>query len=299
MNPLLQKQEINCRVSRAEFISDIECLFDVLRDAYGLYEYFGHEAFATAKDEIVNGVNEGAFDMNRAISLVREVFASFIKDGHFRIGAGDAEPADSGFAVRHTDFHGIPMIQCRKFWADTLEEEDELDYFSESYPIYRNDEPLIIDLRDNPGGSDIYIWNFVKGLYGVEPDYPCIFVQKYSELFRQTSGTDKQGTVSQESDGVTIKSRKPVYLWINERTASSAESAVAYFKTAENVTIVGTHTAGCFSCGNCMTVYLPHTHLPVYFGSGMVLYEKTRNIDAEGGFLAELSDEEFLKIISK
>lgn len=299
MNPLLQKQKFNYSVSRAEFLSDIACLFDVLRDAYGLYEYFGHEAFAAAKDEIVNGVNEATFDMKQAISLVQEVFASFIKDGHFRIGAGNEEPADPGFAVRHTDFHGIPMIQCRKFWADIPEEEEELERFSESYPMYRNDGPLIIDLRDTPGGSDIYIWNFIKGLYGVEPDYPCIFVQKYSELIRQASGTGKQGTITHESDGVMIKSKKPIYLWVNENTASSAESAVAYFKTAENVTIVGTHTAGCFSCGNCMTVYLPHTHLPVYFGTGMVLYEKTRNIDAEGGFLAELSDEEFLKIISK
>lgn len=299
MNPLLQKQEINYRVSRKEFLSDMDSLFDVLRDAYGLYEYFGHDAFAAAKAQIVKGVKEGAFDAKKAISLVTVVFTSFIKDGHFRIGPGSETSLDPGFAVRHLEFHGIPMIQCRKFWADTPEEAEELERFSESYRMYRNEEPLIIDLRDNRGGSDIYIWNLIKGLYGVEPDYPCIFVQKYSELFRQASGTGKQGTITHESDGVMIKSKKPIYLWVNENTASSAESAVVYFKTAENVTIVGTHTAGCFSCGNCMTIYLPHTHLPVYFGTGMVLYEKTRNIDSEGGFLAELSDEEFLKIISK
>lgn len=298
MNPLLQKQEICYRVSREEFLADIDCLFDVLKDTYGLYAYFGDEAFAAAKAEIVERLKRGAFEIREAISFVTEVFASFIKDGHFRIGPGEALSSDPGFAVRHTALQGIPMIQCRKFYSDTPEEERELQRFLESYLMYRNDDPLIIDLRDNPGGSDLYIWNFFKGLYGVEPDYPCIFVQKYSELFRQASGTDKQGTVSHESDGVAIVSRKPVYLWVNENTASSAESAVVYFKTAENVTIVGTHTAGCFSCGNCMTIYLPNTHLPVYFGTGMVLYEKTRNIDAEGGFYADLSSEDFLRMIS-
>ena len=298
MNPLLPKQEINYRVSRAEFLSDMDCLFDVLCDAYGLYEYFGRKAFAAAKAQIVKGVNNGEFDTKKAISFAAAVFTSFIKDGHFRIGPGNETSLDPGFAVRHIDFHGIPMIQCRKFYSDTPEEEQELLRFSESYLLYRNTDPLIIDLRDNPGGSDIYIWNFIKGLYGVEPDYPCLFVQKYSELFRQASGTDKQGTVTHESDGVIIKSQKPVYLWVNENTASSAESAVAYFRTAENVTIVGTHTAGCFSCGNCITIYLPNTHLPVYFGTGMVLYEKTKNIDAEGGFYPDLSSEDFLRMIS-
>ena len=299
MNPLLNRAELNYNVSREAFLTDIDCLFDVLQKAYGLYEYFGHEAFLKAKSEIADKLDNDAFAVEESVSILTEAFASFIKDGHFRIGPGEAAINDPGFAVRHTTLHGVPMIQCRKFYYDTPEEEQELVSFSESYPMYRNTDPLIIDLRDNPGGSDIYIWNFIKGLYGVEPDYPCIFVQKYSELIRQASGTDKQGTVTYESEGVIIKSQKPVYLWVNENTASSAESAVAYFKTAENVTIVGTHTAGCFSCGNCVTIYLPNTHLPVYFGTGMVLYEKTRNIDAEGGFITDLSDDAFLKRMCK
>ena len=253
MNPLLKKQEICYRVSREEFLADMDCLFDVLKEAYGLYGYFGEKVFTAAHAAITEKLKRGPFEIQEAISFVMDVFASFIKDGHFRIGPVDTGSIDPGFAIRYTDLNGISIIQCRKFWADTPEEEEELKRFSESYPMYRNDDPLIIDLRDNPGGSDNYIWNFIKGLYGADPDYPCIFVQKYSELFRQASRIDKEGMITHESDGVRIKSRKPIYLWVNENTASSAESAVAYFKTAENVTIVGTHTAGCFTCGNCMT----------------------------------------------
>lgn len=43
--------------------------------------------------------------------------------------------------------------------------------------------------------------------------------------------------------------------------------------------------------------YLPHSHLPVYFETGMVLYEKARTIDAEGGFYADISCEEFQRLV--
>ena len=105
-------------------------------------------------------------------------------------------------------------------------------------------------------------------------------------------------TETWESDGEPIVTQKQIYILINERTASSAESTVAYLKTVSKAVIVGTPTAGCFTCGNCITVYLPNSHLPVYFGTGMVLYEKSRNIDAEGGFQADMRLEEFRRTIA-
>lgn len=299
MNKLLIKQDINFQISKEEFLEDVDCLFEVLQASYGLYEYFGHERFMTARATVIHRLDEMPFEARKAVSILKKEFASFIKDGHFRIGTSESETASHNFAVRHLSFHGIPMIQCRKFYFDSPAEEKELEQFTSNYALFQNNEPLIIDIRDNPGGSDIYTWNFIKGLYGAEPDYSCRFVQKYSALFREIAQVDMHGIKVVESDGVVIKSSKPVYVWINENTASSAESVVAYFKTVENAVVVGTHTAGCFSCGNCITIYLPNSHLPIYFGTGMVLYEKTRNIDAEGGFQADISDEEFLRIIGK
>ena len=297
MNKLLIKQDINFQISKEEFLEDVDCLFEVLQTSYGLYEYFVHNHVMEARATVTHRLDEVPFEARNAVSILKSEFALFIKDGHFRIGPRERQTASSDFAVRYLSYHGIPMIQCRKFYFDSPAEENELEQFSSNYALFQNDEPLIIDVRDNPGGSDIYIWNFIKGLYGAEPDYSCRFVQKYSELFREAAQVDKNGIKVVESDGIVIKSSKPVYVLINENTASSAESVVAYFKTIENAVIVGTHTAGCFSCGNCMTIYLPNSHLPVYFGTGMVLYEKTRNIDAEGGFQADISYEEFLRII--
>lgn len=299
MNELLIKKDINLKISKEEFLEDIDCLFEVLQTSYGLYEYFGHERFVEARNTAIHRLDEAPFEVNNAVSILKYEFALFIKDGHFRIGPSETETVSCDFAVRYLSYHGIPMIQCRKFYFDSPAEEKELEQFSSIYALFQNNEPLIIDVRGNPGGSDIYIWNFIKGLYGAEPDYSYRFVQKYSELFREAAQVDKNGIEVVESDGIFVKSSKPVYIWINENTASSAESVIAYFKTVEKAVIVGTHSAGCFSCGNCMTIYLPNSHLPIYFGTGMVLYEKTRNIDAEGGFKADISDEEFLRIISK
>ena len=69
---------------------------------------------------------------------------------------------------------------------------------------------------------------------------------------------------------------------IDEVTASAAEEGIAYLRNIENVTIVGKHSAGCGSCGNCIEIYLPNSHLRVYFGTGLVLYDGKINIDAEG-----------------
>lgn len=295
MERLLTKQELGRNVSAAEFRDDMECLFSVLEEAYGLYDYFGAEAFRKAKRRILEAPEPYEFD--KAVSSVKRVFSDFIRDGHFRIGPG-AGGDSADFAVRETEYHGIPMIRCRKFWYDSPAEQVELERFAASYARYRNDTPLILDLRDNPGGSDVYIWEFLTGLFGKEPDYPCLYIQRYSPLFQAATGTQKKGIESWESEGVRIPSPKRIFVLVNEKTASSAESAVAYLKTCVNTVIVGTHTAGCFTCGNCITVYLPNSHLPVYFGTGMVLYEKTRNIDAEGGFGGDISFEEFHRMVT-
>ena len=294
MKQLLIAKNANPSISKEAFLEDVDCLFDVLRTCYGLYDYFGHECFLSAKHTVIRELKDSSFDIVKAVSTLSDSMSAFIKDGHFRIGADSPSEDHPGYAVRYGTLHGADLIQCRKFHADTPDEAQQLTCFSQSFDAYRNDKPLIIDLRDNEGGSDLYIWDFIVGLFGAEPDYPCRYVQNYSELFCAYANIEKSGILISESDGVTIRNSKPIYILINEKTASSGESAVACFKTIENTKIVGTHTAGCFTCGNCMTIYLPNSHIPVYFGTGMVLYEKTRNIDAEGGFQADISYECFL-----
>lgn len=295
---LLTEQPLNPDISVEAFREDVDCLLEVLRDCYGGYDHFGAERFQEARDAVMRDA-ETDFCFHGAVDSLKARFYAVAKDGHFSIGPTVDKTASYDYAVRFDEWNGIPVIDCKRFWYENEAEKAELETFVERAVQYRNDEPLILDLRDNPGGSDVYIYEFIRGLFGAEPQYSCRFVQRYSPLFREYLKRQKiparyEGDVEiTEDELVPIKSSKPIYVLVNEGTCSSGESAVACLKTVSSAVIVGTHTGGAFSFGNCVRVWLPNSHLPVYFGTGMILYEKTRNIDAEGGFRADISMEEF------
>ena len=309
MNQLFVKQEINDRVSREQFIEDVELLFKLLKENYGMYEYYGDDAFMRARENVLADLSMNEFDWKAGVASLQRYLYAFIRDGHFTIGPKEQKAEENAFpvyhyAVRYSTFCGIDVIECKKFWYDTEEEREELEQFAASGERYRGDAPLIIDLRDNNGGSDTYMWEFLNGLFQVEPSAPAKFVQKNSELFKEyvlmelpemEFGPELE---VEEEDGVPIISNKPIYVLINEETCSAGESSVAFLKTISSTVLVGTHTGGMFVCGNCMQIYLPNSHVPAYFGTGMWLYEKTRNMDAEGGFKADISYEEFVKKVS-
>ena len=309
MNQLFVKQEINERVSRDEFFEDVELLFKLLKENYGLYEYYGDDTFMRAKESVLAELNADEFDWKAGVASLQKHLYTFIQDGHFTIGPKEQNAEANelpvyDYAVRYSTFHGIDVIDCKKFWYDTEEEREELERFAASGERYRGDNPLIIDLRDNNGGSDTYMWEFLKGLFQVEPSAPAKFVQKNSALFKEHVLMElpdmEFGPEIEvfEEDGVPIISNKLIYVLINEETCSAGESSVAFLKTISSTVLVGTHTGGMFACGNCMQIYLPNSHVPAYFGTGMWLYEKTRNMDAEGGFKADISYEEFVKRVS-
>ncbi len=312
MNPLFIQQAIDPTISREQFVEDVECLFRILQEAYGLYEYYGEETFLQAKENVLADLRGDTFDFARALALLRQHLFSFIRDGHFSIGADGSDSAEEtvpayDYAVQYDKLHGMDMIVCKKFWYDTEEERKQLEAFAASGAKYRNEEPLIIDLRDCTGGSEIYIWDFIKGLFAVEPGFSCKFRQKYSPLFREYLSMtapefqmEYDGDVEEYEQDVPItETTKKLYVLFNENTCSAGESVIAYLKSFSGTTLVGTHSGGCHVSGNCMTVYLPHSHIQAYFGTGMCLYEKTRNIDAEGGFRGDIRYEEWIEEIAK
>lgn len=309
MNPLFIEQKIDKTISKVQFVEDVECLFRVLKEAYGLYEYYGDAPFLQAKENVLALLHDEVFDFNRALKLLREQLNAFIRDGHFSIGSDEPTESvpDYGYAVKYSKLHDIDVIDCKKFWYDTDEEHEQLEVFAASGAKYKNNEPLVIDLRDCTGGSEIYIWDFIKGLFEVEPGFSCKFRQKYSQIFRENLSMvspefqwEYDGDIEEYEQDIPItETSKKIYVLINENTCSAGEGAIAYLKSFSGTVLVGAHSGGCHVSGNCIQIYLPHSHIPVYFGTGMCLYEKTRNIDAEGGFKGDISYEEFIAEISK
>ena len=300
MNRLLIKQPLNKNVSKEECIEDLVCLFQNIKEAYGMYDYFGAEKFETAYENIIRQLNnEPKFEFQKTIQILKNEL-DFIRDGHFSIGEREEHTSEYEYAIRYSFYKGIPFIDCKKFYFDNESEKHQLEEFAKKGPEYKNDEPLILDFRGNKGGSTDYIYYFLLGLLDVEDiGYSLKCVQRCSELFLDYLKQENCEWNPQENDSIfeeyipPISNKKKIYVLIDEHTASAAEEGIAFLKNIENVTIVGEHSAGCGSCGNCIEFYLPNSHLKVYFGTGLVLYDGTINIDAEGGFKGNISYEDF------
>lgn len=303
MKEILKKKEKRC-VSKDEFCSDIEVLFDELKNSYGAYDDFGEEAFLNAKHAILKKANE-EYDFEKLESYMIEEFSKFIKDGHFSISGKNVfvsprkimyedENKNYDYAVKVYEVDGIPVFDIKKFWYDNDEEQLQLDTFAKSGESYKTAPCLIFDLRQNRGGSDTYLYDFLTGLNGEEPDFPEDFRQIYSDTFVEWLANEcdmhgfEQGIEEEKSDGKILDKDQKIYVLMDRRVASSGESAVANLKTMSGTILLGENTNGCFFCGNCIHIYLPNSGICVYYGTGRLLYNKTQNIDEMGGFVPDI-----------
>ena len=74
MEQLLIKQSLNPLINRDQFIEDVECLFSVLKDSYGLYEFYGDERFLRAKTAILNNLCTDEFNLEFGIDILQKIY---------------------------------------------------------------------------------------------------------------------------------------------------------------------------------------------------------------------------------
>ena len=174
MKEILIKRIKNPNISKDEFVSDIEVLFQELKNSYGAYDYFGEEAFLNAKRAILKKADD-EYDFEKLETFMIEEFSKFIKDGHFSISGKNVfvsprkimyedENKNYDYAVKVYEVDGIPVFDIKKFWYDNDEEQLQLDTFAKSGESYKAAPCLIFDLRQNRGGSDTYLYDFLTGL---------------------------------------------------------------------------------------------------------------------------------------
>lgn len=301
---ILRKKNKNPNIGKAEFISDINVLFEELKNSYGAYDYFGEELFLQAKQNVLCGI-EKDYHFEDAVSLLRDEFSKFIKDGHFSIDGKcvtvlerkriyEYENKEYDYAVKTYVVKGIPVFDIKKFYYDNDEEQAQLDAFAKSGEQYKDEPCLIFDIRQNRGGSDTYLYDFMEGMNGEGPDFPMNFKQVYSDTFVEWLANEcdmhgfEQGIEEEITDGKIFQKDQKIYVLMDRRVASSGESAVANLKTMSGTILLGENTSGSFFCGNCIHIYLPYSGLCVYYGTGRVLYNKTQNIDELGGFAPDI-----------
>jgi len=302
MKELITKKDKNTAATKEEFIADLDILFDEMKNSYGGYEYFGEERFLIAKENVRKQMEIG-YSFEHAVFILREELTAFIYDGHFTVDdvplhhRDRKRPQTFDYAVKVQEIDGVPVFDIKKFYYDTEEEKLQLENFAKSGAEYKNCPQLIFDLRMNNGGSDTYLWEFLKGLTGEEPEAPIDFLQKNSDTFLELLKTEygeesvEPGIETYHSDGKMISSGQKIYVLIDRYVSSSGESAIANLKAIEGTVVLGENSGGCYFSGNCMDIYLPNTGLCVYYGTGRILYNGTQNIDELGGFAPDIYGE--------
>lgn len=198
--------------------------------------------------------------------------------------------ANNEQAFSTSEWEGVPILTSRSMSGDT----QTLDRFAACGGDYADSPLLIFDVRGNGGGSDRYIMQWFWDWTGVKYFAPRrTSAHRYSQISCRVLGNDyysaeRMGTygVSQLSQAWISRSG-PVFVLQDKGVASSGETVVEYFYGTEDALFVGGPTLGCALTPNNISLYLPHSGLPCYFGTGLSFCETNENRDGVG-FLPDL-----------
>lgn len=180
---------------------------------------------------------------------------------------------------------GTPMLISHAMWG----KQSQLDRLAECGSDYADSPVLVLDVRGNGGGSDLYINEWFNGYAGQYPDQRLAFAQKLSAanlLVYQSQLNDEVDIDPCWDSGTNIGTwveHEGVTLVLQDKgTASSGETAVGNLRTLENTLFLGSNTSGCSLVYNNFHFYLPNSHLDVRFGTGLILRDTEENIDGQG-----------------
>lgn len=209
------------------------------------------------------------------------------------------------------EIDGIPVLDVNCLCRVTPEDNTIEDFINDSKRM-RNKDKLIIDLRNNNGGSMVNVEEWYKGFTGIKLKKDII----QSGLYTNTSislAKHKFETKKNESDEVKDKCLeiisdyenqsyfpgwsnikyedfKPpennvkIFILLDKSTASASEFFTYYLRKLDNVTLVGTNTNGCVLTGNCNSAYLTHSKIPLHISHKIYMSKELNSIEGVGLF---------------
>lgn len=183
---------------------------------------------------------------------------------------------------RNTDFQlveedGIAYISLRSF---DVAYEGELYQFAATGAEVKDADAVIIDLRGNGGGSDLYGQMWMESFTGRSVSLPEAFGYRSTAL---TNGELGSETVNEIYNiGRMIDNDVPVIVLVDNHCASAGESMLLYLMTLENALVVGSNSAGYQLCGNRQDLALPNSGVAFSFGVSLGFKFDTTNVDGVG-----------------
>ena len=157
------------------------------------------------------------------------------------------------------------------------ERMDQLNEFAGSGESYRGLPVFVIDLRGNIGGQPAFARRWFEGFAGTAPS-PCRStlirwspLNGYMEALGYEVPEQPGASVIQDSEGTWVNNDSIIFCLTDYATASAGEWFVGDLRTMEHVVFVGSNTCGATLMTNNQTYYLPHSGLPVSFGTSLML----------------------------
>lgn len=212
-------------------------------------------------------------------------------------------------SYRYYEIGGIPILELNCFCRVSPEDNTIEEFIRDSKKMKEKDT-IIIDLRNNIGGSMNNVKDWYRGFTGQRLKEDMISVGLYtntsialSKNKFETKENEKEEIKSQCVEAISEFENKnyfpgwspvkyeehlppenkvKVYILVDKGTSSAAEFLAYYLRKLENVTIIGTNTNGCFLTGNCNSAFLPNSRIPLHISHKIYLSEDFNNIDGIG-----------------
>lgn len=175
---------------------------------------------------------------------------------------------------------GIAYIEINTF-SDKVSSKELQDFVNSGKKV-RDAKAIILDLRGNGGGTSIYIESWIRNLTGKNPSVPRKRLHRVSEINKNSN--ESNGYTQKNTNGKYIENKIPIFVLVDNKSASAAEAAVEYFKCMRNAFIIGSNTAGYLlaDSGSGYTMYLPNSKISFSFGQNMFLTFSKETLDKVG-----------------
>lgn len=217
-------------------------------------------------------------------------------------------------SYNYYEIDNIPILEVNSLCKVAPDDNTLEDFINDSSKL-RDKDTIIIDLRNNKGGSLINVEEWYKGFTGAKLRKDMVHTGLYTntslalakhKFEMKENETEKTkcecietilGYENEEffpgwssieyEDFEPVENNVNVYILVDKNTSSASEFLAYYLKKLDNVIIVGTNTNGCLLTGNCNSAYLPHSNIPLYISH--VIYMTKDFDDIEGmGLLPDL-----------